>query len=200
MCNYIQVGSKAMRRKFENTEEKFSCLKTLIKLQLWLLRDIQYVYRAFQFASKIKLAPSKAAFFIQEPNKILFQKISCVHLLWKFSKEVQLSLLSASNDRLRTKSNTTSDSIIDDLLTSTLFTVLKNLAVDALLSAAFFYEPIPAILPEDHKLTIWKSTPVVIVKQHDVSTGAVFTRDNPQNADMKTHFKAKYDEGLAIEN
>lgn len=57
-----------------------------------------------------------------------------------------------------------------------LFTVVENLAIDVPHSTAFMDKHIHAILLEKQKVAVWKSTPVVIVKQNDMTANAVLTK------------------------
>lgn len=64
----------------------------------------------------------------------------------------------------------------------------------------FIDKQILAVLPSEREKTDQKSPPVAIVKQHDLSTIAVFTKETVQNLDMKIHFEAMDDQRSTIKH
>lgn len=72
-------------------------------------------------------------------------------------------VLSASKELLNTKRTTTLHVSIGELLTSVMFTIFYNLAIDFVLCTTFIDQQIFAILSEEQRVIIRKSTPGVIV-------------------------------------
>lgn len=103
-----------------------------------------------------------------------------------------------SKDRLKTKQDITFHDGIGDLLTSVLFSVVNILSIDVLLGTALINKHLLAILPEEQNVTVWKSTPGYIVKQHDLSGDAVLANHNTQDANIKTHLETKKDQRSTI--
>lgn len=85
-----------------------------------------------------------------------------------------------------------------NLVTHVLLTVVVNWAIDVLLETAFTDEDILAITQNKQNVVVWKSAPVDLVKQRDVSAYNIFTKRNTQNVDMKNPFEAKYNQRSTI--
>lgn len=72
------------------------------------------------------------------------------------SKKVQPSLLSPSEEKLKTNGNITLHNRKGDLLISVLVTVVKELSIDVLLDSALIFEHIVAVLADECTVNIWK--------------------------------------------
>lgn len=116
----------------------------------------------------------------------------------KYLKKCNLRLYPCQNDQLKTKENIKIYVTKGDLLTSVLFKVVENLAINVLLRTAFIYEHMVAILPGVRRVAVRKSTPVSILKQCDLSANAGFTKRNEQDESLKTHFETKGNQDLTI--
>lgn len=68
------------------------------------------------------------------------------------------------------------------------------LAIDVLLGTVFIDEYILAIIPDAQKVTVRKSTSVAMLKQFGISANALLTKQDRQNANVKTHCKTKDDQ------
>lgn len=68
-----------------------------------------------------------------------------------------------------------------------------------LLSTAVIDEHIPAFLRGKQMVAVRKLTSVAILKQHEKSANAAFTKHNKQHANIKPHLEAKDRQGSTIE-
>lgn len=97
---------------------------------------------------------------------------------------------SASKDGLKVSGNTTIHLRINDLPTTLLFTIVKNLAIDVLLGIAFVDEQFFAILTDEQKVAGRNSTLLPIIKQQDASANRVFRNGSTQKSISKTQYDA----------
>lgn len=98
-----------------------------------------------------------------EPNLIVNDVLPVDWLFEISSKEMLLLYLRQESD-------------LTPKETSLLFTSVKNLVIDVLLRTAFIDKQTLFIPPDEQKVIAPKSTPVAIVKQHNVSADAVITK------------------------
>lgn len=113
-------------------------------------------------------------------------------------EKVQPSFLSGSKDLLVTKGNITIHIRNGNLLTTVLFIVVEKFALDVLLVSSFSDKHIRAVLLDEQKVTVCKSTPFANVKQHYVSAIPVFTKHITQCASPNSHLETTGDQSLTI--
>lgn len=69
------------------------------------------------------------------------------------------------------------------------------MAIDVFLGMTLINEHVHTILTNKQKVAARKSTSVFTVKQHNVSTNALFRKENTQVAILKTHFQTIDNQG-----
>lgn len=88
-----------------------------------------------------------------QPN-FISSNLLPTHHKSKISEEVQRSVSSVSEERLKVKGNITVILRMDDLPTTVLCTIVKTLTIDVLITTVFTDEHIIAIIAEEHKVTV----------------------------------------------
>lgn len=76
--------------------------------------------------------------------------------------------------------------------------MVENVVIYVLLGKSFINEHILAMLPDEQKVTVRKSTPVIIVKERNLPAYAVLRKHNIQGANIKTHLVATDDQRSTI--
>lgn len=109
--------------------------------------------------------------------------------LSKLCKEVYPSLLSASKDRFKNNATITLHIWVVDLLTTLSFTVVEKLDFDVLLGTAYIDEHIFANVPDEQMVTVQRLRLVAVIKQYDISSIVVFTKQYTQDANIKPHLE-----------
>lgn len=148
-------------------------------------RNISYVSR---LAPRMT-SPTPTRLLYKEHNRSLFQKISCQLISYQNIYRSTIAAFISIKGSIQIQGSVTLRLRNGSSPASVLFTAAQDLEIDVFQSTVFIDKHILTFLPDKQKVTIRRSTAISAVKQHNVPANAIFTNENTQNVDVKTHFE-----------